>query len=529
MNLLVDPSIRVRLFSGATEARTLPGLCAALATDDVAAIPALRPHQRHPLHAFLAQLATMALHQAQRTDLPETEPEWLDLLRGLTGEYADDSPWRMVMADPSKPAFMQCPAPSGLVDYRRQMVTPDDLDLLVTAKNHDLKQSLAGRSEPEDWFFSLVTLQTAAGFLGAGNYGVARMNGGFSARPCLGIAPAAGGIGAHFRCDVSRMLATRETLLDEYRQYFQPEDGKTLLWLEPWDGSNSCDLMSLDPYFIEICRRVRLVDEGGAIRARSASSRKARIEAKAAHGVVGDFWTPINRKDAKALSVSSAGFRYDKLASLLFDSAEYRHPPAMNARGLKQDRWRVVARSIAGGQGKTDGYHERTDIDFGVKTTTALFRKTEQRQLADIAQKQIEEISEVIAALRLGIAVAASGGKETKDLSKADRQFAGPYARRLDTAADARFFATLEKRFLASGEDEAGSERADLARYLIDLAASFLDEAIAAIPCASIRRHRANARAHNAFWGRLRSPKGVFSDQPEIFGTKGGEHAAGQQ
>ena len=287
MNLLVNPLIRVRLHRGATEARTLPGLCAALTTDNVAAIPALRAHQRHPLHAFLAQLATMALHKAQRTDLPESEPEWLDLLRGLTGEYPDDAPWRMVVADPSKPAFMQCPAPGGLVDYRRQTATPDDLDLLVTAKNHDLKQSLAGRCEPEDWFFALVTLQTAAGFLGAGNYGVARMNGGFSARPCLGIAPAAGGVGAHLRCDVLRMLATREILLDKYRQYFQPEGGKTLLWLEPWDGSDSCDLMSLDPYFIEICRRVRLVDEGGALSARSAPSRKARIEAKAARGDVG--------------------------------------------------------------------------------------------------------------------------------------------------------------------------------------------------------------------------------------------------
>ena len=199
----------------------------------------------------------------------------------------------------------------------------------------------------------------------------------------------------------------------------------------------------------------------------------------------------------------------------------------MDAHGLNQDGWRVVARSIAGGQGRTDGYHERTDIDFCGKTTTALFRKAEQRQLADLAQQQIGEIREVIAALRLGIAVAASGGKEIQELSKADRLFAAPYARRLDAAADALFFEALERRFLASSHDEARSQRADLARHLIDLAASLLDEAIAAIPCATIRRHRANARAHNAFWGRLRSPKGVFIDQAEIFGTKGDNHAAG--
>ena len=530
MNLLIDPVIRVRLFSGTTETRTLPGLCAALVTDDVAAIPALRPHQRHPLHAFLAQLATIALHLTKRTDLPNTEPEWLDLLRRLTDEHADDAPWRLVVANALKPAFMQCPTPGGLKDYKRENSTPDDLDLLVTAKNHDMKQSLARRSEPEDWFFALITLQTAAGFLGSGNYGVARMNGGFSARPCLGIVPAAGGIGAHFRCDVLRMLATRETLLDKYSRYFQSESGKTLLWLEPWDGSNAYDLMSLDPYFIEICRRVRLVDEGGAIKAKSAPSRKARIEARAARGDVGDFWTPIDRtgKEPKALSVSSAGFRYDKLAALLFDHTEYHQPPAMDAHNLKHDRWRVVARSIAGGQGKTDGYHERTDIDFGVKTTTALFAKAEQPQLWDIAKSQIEEIGEVITALRRGIAIAASGGKEWDKVSKEDRQSANPYAKRLHTVADTRFFAALEKRFLANGRDEALSQRADFAQYLIVFAERLLREAVATIPSTSIRRHRASSRAHSTFWGYLRRPKGLFSDQQEIFDKKDSDHAARQ-
>ena len=43
---------------------SLPELLAAMAVDAVHDFPALRPHQRHPWHAFLAQLGSIALHGA---------------------------------------------------------------------------------------------------------------------------------------------------------------------------------------------------------------------------------------------------------------------------------------------------------------------------------------------------------------------------------------------------------------------------------------------------------------------------------
>ncbi len=73
------------------------------------------------------------------------------------------------------------------------------------------------------------------------------MNGGFSARPCLGLAPADGGLGAHLFHDLCRMLAGRAALLEDYPDYFDPENGLALLWLEPWDGRKSLDLRRLDP------------------------------------------------------------------------------------------------------------------------------------------------------------------------------------------------------------------------------------------------------------------------------------------
>ena len=50
---------------------TLPGVIAALARDEVEGFPALRPHQSPGWHMFLVQLAALALHEANRRDIPE--------------------------------------------------------------------------------------------------------------------------------------------------------------------------------------------------------------------------------------------------------------------------------------------------------------------------------------------------------------------------------------------------------------------------------------------------------------------------
>ena len=78
-SLLEESLIRYRRASdGATVCASLPQLLAALGTDEVRDYPALRPHQRHPWHAFLVQLAAIAMHRAQRTAIFETAEEWCD-------------------------------------------------------------------------------------------------------------------------------------------------------------------------------------------------------------------------------------------------------------------------------------------------------------------------------------------------------------------------------------------------------------------------------------------------------------------
>ena len=526
-NLLTDPLIRIRLMNGTSAAMSLPEVYEALAADGVEAFSALRPHQRHAWHAFLAQLGVIAVQRSDSATLPRNAGEWCVLFRNLTPKFSADEPWRLVVDDPAQPAFMQCPAPHGLTQYRGRAAAPDDLDVLVTAKNHDVKQAVAINCATDDWVLALIDLQTMAGFLGAGNYGIARMNGGFSARACLGLAPADGGLGAHLFNDMQRMLAERTSLLDRHPEYFDPRDGLALLWLEPWDGTTSLDLRELDPYFIEVCRRVRLRAEHRGIVAWTAASKAARVAAKDAHGNVGDYWVPIGTKDATALSLSNVGFRYDRLAKLLFDRGSYRLPPAMRVDSTRLRRWKVVARGVAGGQGRTEGYHERSDIAFDNSVTTALGRREGRDALAQISEAQIDEIREVERALRFGIAVAASGGKPAEELTKTDRMHANPYARRLDEAVDAAFFGALDRRFVAADDEErTGAVRAEFVRDMIRTARALLDEAIHAVPCAAVWRYRAQARATSAFHSRLRRPQSVLSDQPEIFEPQETHNAA---
>ena len=113
-NLLIDPLIRFDRSEGGRAEASLPQVYAALMADEVEAFPALRPHQRHAWHAFLVQLGAMAMHRANVDTPPDTAGEWENLIRGLTPEpdYPDDEPWRLVVDDITKPAFMQPPASS---------------------------------------------------------------------------------------------------------------------------------------------------------------------------------------------------------------------------------------------------------------------------------------------------------------------------------------------------------------------------------------------------------------------------------
>jgi CRISPR system Cascade subunit CasA len=497
-SLLTAPLIRA-VIRGAVVCLTLPQLLAALMRDEVDALPALRPHQRHAVHMFLAQIAALALRTAQRTEPPEDADTWHALLLALALEQGAAA-WSLVVEDVTQPALLQPPASEGQLSiFRNVITTPDALDVLITAKNFDLKSAIAIEAEPDDWLFALISLQTMEGFLGAGNYGIARMNGGFSSRAFLGLAPR-GGLGAHLRRDLRAMLAQRDALLELYTQY--PLDGGlALTWLKPWDGTTSLSIDQLDLWFVEICRRVRLCRRpDGRLEARSIGTAVARIDAKALQGVTGDFWAPVNDAEGKAFSLDARGFSTAVLNRLLFvsqGSVAFRLAPALEPLPDEQEML-LVGRGVTRGQGKTEGFHERI-IPFAGAALEALGDAEGRQHLGHLADRQQKEVAAIARALRFACAiVAANGGDPSKD----DYDAGEPFLRRLDLEAEAGFFAALQDRF-----NQGEAAKAPYLRRLVQAAETLLQEAAGSIPCASIHRPRSRARAEAAFGGTLWGPK----------------------
>ncbi len=150
-NLLQDRLLHYRpVGNGAVMAATLPELFVAMARDEVHDFPSLRPHQRHPWHAFLVQLAALALHQAGRDQIFATAAEWETALLALTPKDPDGAAWCLV-SPLDRPAFMQPPVPEGsLAGWKSPMTAADELDMLITSKNHDLKSMRMTRSSADD-------------------------------------------------------------------------------------------------------------------------------------------------------------------------------------------------------------------------------------------------------------------------------------------------------------------------------------------------------------------------------------------
>ena len=393
-NFLTDRLVAVNIPSGSSVRASLPETFTLLMRNRVDSFPALRPHQRHPWHAFLVQLGAIATHKAGLTEPPEDSEEWLRLIRGLTPDYPDDEPWSLVVDDITRPAFMQPPASSAdkLSDYESTVETPDGLDMLVTSKNHDLKSSVASSSETDEWIFALISLQTSEGFGGRDNYGISRMNGGLGCRPAFSLTPSARP-GIHLRRDLVALLERRATLLD---MEITRDGGIALLWTLPWDGAKveALILRDVDPFYVEICRRIRLCAvPGGRLLAIRATSKAARIDAKALKGITGDPWTPINAKDGKSLTLAAGGFTYRRTADYLA-SSDWRLPPLFwptDAERSPPKPMMLVARGMVRGQGKTEGYHERI-IPLKAKVVGAFGRAGGARELGDVAQDRIGEV-----------------------------------------------------------------------------------------------------------------------------------------
>ncbi|MEH3048598.1 hypothetical protein [Sphingomonas adhaesiva] len=460
---------------------------AALATGEAWSFTALRPHQREPWHAFTVQVAALALIHARRDTLPQDEVVWRDLLMTLTPDRPEA--WELVVDDWTKPALLQPPIvnESDRAAYKNRLPTPDALDMLVTAKNHDVKQERMATASDEDWLFALVTLQTTEGFLGAGNYGVSRMNGGFASRMTLGVRPQ-GGAGAAFQRDTLRLVADAGSRPDR-------RAGIALLWTQPWDGTISLDVEKLDELYVEICRRIRLRHgASSAIEGVAAGSKCARVAAAHLKGLTGDPWAPLKADGTSSHTPSGAGFGYRQMARLL-NREEIKRPLLAEphdtdaATGLS-----ILAAALVRGQGKTEGLHRRpVRISRLAQLPTGQTKMLDR--IGDVANKRALEAGEASRRLRRSLISLMQGGPDKARLDDdATKKKTERWIERFDAAVDEDFF---EAPFWAEAAGDPDNHRLFWRSWLRDVAFDVFDTAADAAPGTTMRRTPARARARS--------------------------------
>ena len=500
-NLLDEPLIRWRSTDGgALHSTSLPQLLAAMAANEVRDFPALRPHQRHPWHAFLVQLGAIALHHAEQSQPWHSAADWRAALLALTPNDPDGSPWCLV-APADRPALLQAPVPGeNPTTWNNLLHAADALDMLVTSKNHDLKAARARHAQADDWLFALLSLQTQEGFLGAGNYGISRMNGGFASRPGVGVA-AVGAWGLRWQSDVASLLQQRERIASNYG--LAPTGGHALLWLLSWSGTDALALEALDPLYIEICRRVRLAAPQERIQAHVTGSKVARIAAKDSNGVTGDAWTPIETAKAKALTLSRNGFDY-KLMSELIAGDGYTLGGAWRLDGWPQNTpLQAIAQATVRGQGKTEGYHERR-VPISPKLRRLL--TSGQRPLvANLAKKRIQAIADMRKLLWISLSLLFANG-ENDSGNDAISQRASRFAQPFEQHEDTRFFDDLAQHI----EAEGAQQEAVYLQWLLGLAEraeAVLQHAFVAGPRSGMQRYKAQSAALSRFHAGLRGGK----------------------
>lgn len=329
---------------------TLPGLLSRLASGELGDFARLRAHQLHPWCMFLTQLAAIAMHRAGREDPRLPEEEWRRLLLALTA--GKHEPWCLVVEDLAEPAFFQPPVPERTLDGWKDHYSPDEVDVLVTAKAHDVKTGQIPGHDIEGWVYAIATTQTMQGYPGRGYHGIARMNGGYGSRPRVGLA-ADQSLTARFLRDLDVLRASWPNLVVRgYR-----DDGLALAWTAAWDGQTSLAMDELVPHFIEVCSRLRCVGSPGGLVCRYTTTQARRCLREIDNGDVGDPWAPIERNKG-ALSVGRRGFHYDLLRRLLFEN-DFEPAATQSLRADDPDPVFFLASALARGQGKTEGLHER--------------------------------------------------------------------------------------------------------------------------------------------------------------------------
>lgn len=390
LNLLTTPLIRIRRNGTGVESVTLPGLLHLIGTtDDDIDFVGLRPHQTHAWHAFLCQVAALALLAVNKSvprDL--TVDEWTQALQALA---TTPTTWDLVSTDTATPAFLQPPSP---VVFNKTGASPDNIDILVTGRSWEVKAGTMLDAHPDQWIYALVTVQTTGGFEGLGLYGIYRHNSGYGSRTCLHLVPQEGGWAASLRRDTA-MLVTATAATAKAHGYRL--DGHRLLWEVSWSGTESLTMQDLHPWAVEICRLIRLQEaSNGRLSYRYQISKTTRVSAKEAKGAVGDPWLPVEeggekgRRDSPtALTMQRDGYSVRQILTILASPlwviplCAHVHPTDAG------QTLAMVGRGVGREQGGTLGVHE-TSYPLCAAFVT-LWTSEQGRQVIRTAAQALDE------------------------------------------------------------------------------------------------------------------------------------------
>lgn len=500
MNLLIDPLFRAKNKDG-TKKMSLPHLLEALGEDRVESLLGLQRHQEDAFHIFLCYLAGAVLAREGKSDPVQNEEFWRKGIRCLAGRD-DDCAWTLVVEDVTKPAFMQPPVESEedfIQNYKPEADIPDALDLLIKTKNHDIKSEKMGAPSEENWVYALISSQTMNGFSGKYNYGIARMNGGYGSRPCVGLLYGFS-FGKRWVRDTNNLLSSRHGLLKNPWPY--RDDGIVLTWLTVWNRKSSLDLKELDPFFIEIARAFRLVRKGNGIRAVKAPTKTRRINAEKQKGVLGDPWIPLNSEKVTALTISSAGLTPKLLRDLIFEDGF--KPASMQKPDKENDApsCYFYASVLVRGQGITEGLHTKK-IKIPPKAGVSLFSNKEERDgLADLSKTGLG-LASAMADKVLGLALFAlmEGGPEKLDFNKREiKSWVQTMKKHFTDSWADEFFPWLWRTVDYPDNDSAELEWVHI---IHGQAWKILQKAISRCPERSGRLYRGRVKAESVFKGSI--------------------------
>jgi len=496
-SLLDDPLLRVRLPDETVQGHSLPQILHQLAQENILSFEALQPHQQQAWHSFLVQLAAMAVSREADGKMPSDTVGWRKALVGLAN--GEEAAWHLVVPDGSRPAFLQSSVPEGSLDdagYDTEVPTPDQLDMLITSKNHDLKPQRITHPRPEHWVYALVTIQTMEGYLGPGNYGIVRMNGGSSNRPMLGLAQNLTW-GDRFVRDVEVLHDYREEIANRYDYDL---DGLPLLWVKDWSGAkdDTINIHDCDPYFVEICRRIRFLQRESDLKCKRTTTKNYRVypKSKDINGITGDPWTPIDKSDEKALTLDGSGFTYKRLQRI-FLSGDYTRPPALEFHNTDGGRLYLIARTLVRGQGETEGLHHRI-VPVPDSASSWLREKSRREKLAQRARDRVEQVAEVRTSVLYPSIGTLLGGGDTDAIEFDD---VGPWLDALDRTVDARFFESLW-----ASVEMSDTEALEQWQSLLWTEAQLqFEDAEDHAPASSTRYWRARSSARSIFHGAARN------------------------